>query len=91
MKIKSYTWHPHVSLSLPSPILLPVLHVAVMARALPKLPTAVLAVVDADPGFPAVGDAAKSPTMSPELATCLTSLCASPRSPSPSLVAMNGE
>ena len=41
-----------------------------MARALPKLPTAVLAVVDADPGFPAVGDAAKSPTTSPELATC---------------------
>ena len=50
--------------------LLPVLHVAVMARALPKLPTAVLAVVDAVPGFPAFGDAAKSPTTSPELATC---------------------
>ena len=34
---------------------LPVLYVAVMApRALPKLPAAVLAVVEADPGFPAV-------------------------------------
>ena len=36
---------------------------------LPKLP-AVRVVVEADPGFPAVGDAAKSPTTSPELATC---------------------
>jgi len=86
MKIKSYTWPPHVSLSLPSPILLPVLHVAVMARALPKLPTAVLAVVEADPGFPAVGDAAKSPTTSPELATCLHSRSRSRSSPSPPCV-----
>ena len=82
MKIKSYTWPPHVSLSLPSPILLPVLHVAVMARALPKLP-AVLAVVEADPGFPAVGDTAKSPTTSPELATCLDSRSRSRSAPSP--------
>ena len=66
----SYTWPPHVSLSLPSPILLSVLHVAVMAPTLPKPPRGVVAVVEADPGFPAVGDTAKSPTTSPELATC---------------------
>ena len=59
------TCGPHMSCShLPSPC---------AARrsngGLPKLP-AVRVVVEADPGFPAVGDAAKSPTTSPELATC---------------------
>ena len=42
----------------------------------------VVAVVEADPGFPAVGDAAKSPTTSPELATCLHSRSRSRSSPS---------
>ena len=52
---------------------------------LPKLP-AVRVVVEADPGFPAVGDAAKSPTTSPELATCLHSRSRSRSSPSPPCV-----
>ena len=49
---------------------------------LPKLPAGRV-VVEADPGFPAVGGVAKSPTTSPELATCLHSRSRSRSSPSP--------
>ena len=74
---KNLTRGPHLSYThLPSPC---------AARrsngGLPKLP-AVRVVVEADPGFPAVGDAAKSPTTSPELATCLHSRSRSRSSPS---------
>ena len=63
---------------------LPVLHVAVMApRALPKLPAAVLAVVEADPGFPAVERRQVDHAPLPELATCLTLLCDLSSSSSP--------
>ena len=72
------------TLTLPSPCAAPS---AVMeAEAFPKLPRCVVAVVEADPVFPAVERRQVDHAPLPELATCLTSLCdSSSSSPPPSV------
>ena len=57
-QIGPYTWPPHVN---PSPRV-SLLSTALSNGGLPKPPTAVRVVVEADPGFPAVGGVTKSTT-----------------------------